>query len=92
MQRICRDETKDSLTERIRVRADKYQRSLSIEEGILMRMVLIQTPETEESNRLLIVIHHLAIDGVSWRILLGDLEQLLTGPQVSLGSKGSSYL
>ena len=60
-----------------------------------MRMVLMQTPEKEKTNRLLIVIHHLAVDGVSWRILLEDLEQLLSGliqgKQAALGTKGSSY-
>jgi NRPS condensation-like uncharacterized protein len=39
-----------------------------------MRVVLMQTPDSEKSNRLLIVIHHLAVDGVSWRILLEDIE------------------
>jgi len=28
-----------------------------------------------QPNRLLLVIHHLAVDGVSWRILLEDLQQ-----------------
>ncbi len=27
----------------------------------------------EQSGRLLLIVHHLAVDGVSWRILLGDL-------------------
>ena len=43
----------------------------------------------EEPSRLLIVIHHLAVDGVSWRILLDDLQQLLAGQ--SLSSKTHSY-
>jgi amino acid adenylation domain-containing protein/non-ribosomal peptide synthase protein (TIGR01720 family)/FkbM family methyltransferase len=33
----------------------------------------------EAGDRLLLVIHHLAIDGVSWRILLPDLEQAWNG-------------
>ncbi|MGB8192404.1 MAG: amino acid adenylation domain-containing protein, partial [Chitinophagaceae bacterium] len=57
--------------------AEKYQRSLDIEQGLLIRVVLMLTPESETHNRLLVVVHHLAIDGVSWRILLEDLEQLL---------------
>jgi amino acid adenylation domain-containing protein/non-ribosomal peptide synthase protein (TIGR01720 family) len=85
----------ESLPEMITSHAGVYQRSLSIEEGILMRMALLQTAESEDANRLLIVIHHLAIDGVSWRILLEDLEHMLNslqkGKQVSLGAKGSSY-
>ena len=85
----------DSLSGQIGKTADRYQRSLSIEQGQLMRVVLMKTPESEEANRLLIVIHHLAVDGVSWRILLSDIEQLLsgfmTGQQLSLGAKSSSY-
>jgi NRPS condensation-like uncharacterized protein len=50
----------------------------------------MKTPEWEINNRLLIVIHHLVVDGVSWRILLEDIEQLLSehvsGP-ASLGDK-----
>ena len=86
---------KESLAAQIGRSADNYQRSLSIEEGDLMRMVLIRTPETEEANRLLIVIHHLGVDGVSWRILLEDIDEqlsgLMSGKPVQPGSKSSSY-
>ncbi len=48
-----------------------------------------------QKNRLLIIIHHLAVDGVSWRLLLEDLEVLLTaaasGQQAILPTKTSSY-
>jgi non-ribosomal peptide synthase protein (TIGR01720 family) len=41
------------------------------------------------------VIHHLAVDGVSWRILLEDIELLLgaltNGQKTNLGQKSSSY-
>src|SRR6185369_5011032 len=44
---------------------------------------------------LLLVIHHLAVDGVSWRILVEDLqrgyEQLARGERVEFGAKTSSY-
>jgi non-ribosomal peptide synthase protein (TIGR01720 family) len=84
-----------SLSSLIREHADKYQRSLAIEKGELIRVVLLQTPRAETHNRLFIVIHHLAVDGVSWRILLEDLELLLTGlskgDKVKLGNKSSSY-
>jgi amino acid adenylation domain-containing protein/non-ribosomal peptide synthase protein (TIGR01720 family) len=74
---------------------NKYQRSLDIEKGELVKMVLIQTPGSESHNRLLIVVHHLAIDGVSWRILLEDLDRLLSASmkheKVSLGNKTNSY-
>ncbi|OEK07405.1 hypothetical protein A8C32_18400 [Flavivirga aquatica] len=73
----------------------KHQASLNIIDGDLMRFVWIRTPDEEDTHRLLIVIHHLAIDGVSWRILLEDLTALLTaqtnGKTISLPKKGSSY-
>ncbi|MBB6498037.1 non-ribosomal peptide synthase/polyketide synthase [Pedobacter cryoconitis] len=58
---------------------DRYQGSLDLTGGIVFRAVLILTPEAEQANRLLLVVHHLAVDGVSWRILLEELEQLLNG-------------
>ncbi|MGH7562688.1 MAG: amino acid adenylation domain-containing protein [Gemmatimonadales bacterium] len=45
---------------------------LSIERGPLIRLVWIRLLE-EMDNRLLIVAHHLVIDGVSWGIFLEDL-------------------
>ncbi|WP_205691385.1 condensation domain-containing protein, partial [Chitinophaga oryziterrae] len=75
--------------------AEEYQSSLDIRKGDVLRLVLIQTPSSYTHNRLLIIAHHLVIDGVSWRILLEDLEALLTGIRnhavVSLGAKSSSY-
>ncbi|WP_432328223.1 condensation domain-containing protein [Mucilaginibacter sp. P25] len=71
--------------------SNSYQQQLDIEEGDLMRAVLFRTPEWESHNRLLLVVHHLAIDGVSWRILLSDLDQLLSGRKSDLGEKGASY-
>ncbi|MBK8551807.1 MAG: AMP-binding protein [Ignavibacteria bacterium] len=85
----------DTLSKQIKENADKYQRSLNIKKGEIAKFVLIQTPEKETHNRLLIVIHHLATDGVSWRILIDDLEMLLSELQnegkAELGSKSSSY-
>ncbi|HSU50799.1 MAG TPA: amino acid adenylation domain-containing protein, partial [Segetibacter sp.] len=73
----------------------KYQESLDIERGLLFRSVLIKTPENVIDNRFLLVIHHLAIDGVSWRIILEHLELLLTqlsnNETINLGKKSSSY-
>ena len=49
----------------------------------------------EVSGRLLLVIHHLAVDGVSWRILLPDLEAAVTaavrGEMPALPAAGSSF-
>ncbi|WIX90410.1 non-ribosomal peptide synthetase [Amycolatopsis sp. DG1A-15b] len=46
------------------------QRSLDVERGPLLRAVLFRGPRP----RLFLTIHHLVVDGVSWRILLDDLE------------------
>jgi amino acid adenylation domain-containing protein/non-ribosomal peptide synthase protein (TIGR01720 family) len=68
------------------------QRSLKLHNGPLLRVVLAQTPE---GQRLLLVAHHLVVDGVSWRVLLEDLAraygQLAAGNPVALGPKSSSY-
>ncbi|QEM10872.1 non-ribosomal peptide synthetase [Mucilaginibacter rubeus] len=83
------------LTAGISAYANEYQRSLSITEGRLINVVLMKTADNETANRLSIVVHHLAIDGVSWRIILNDLNTLLdkitNGEIPNLGAKGSSY-
>ncbi|MGC4893204.1 amino acid adenylation domain-containing protein [Micromonospora sp. DT31] len=42
-------------------------------------------------GRLLLVAHHLVVDGVSWRVLLTDLEQAVTVPAVELAPVATSY-
>ncbi|RZT39144.1 non-ribosomal peptide synthetase [Cupriavidus agavae] len=49
---------------------DAAQRSLDIERGPLLRAVALQTGGAWQ---LLLVIHHLVVDGVSWRVLVEDL-------------------
>src|SRR5205807_4781320 len=49
----------------------------------------------ERGRRLLLVVHQLVVDGVSWRILLQDLERgygrQARGEEVDLGAKTTSY-
>ncbi|HZR38635.1 MAG TPA: condensation domain-containing protein, partial [Ktedonobacteraceae bacterium] len=70
--------------------ATEVQATLNLEEGPLVRMVYFSVGN-DIPGRLLIVIHHLAVDGVSWRILLEDIatayEQLSNGQAVSLPAK-----
>ena len=58
----------------------------------LMKAILYRLPD---GDRLLLVVHHLAVDGVSWRILAEDLlagyAGLATGRGVSLPSKSDSF-
>ncbi len=68
------------------------QRSLDLEHGPLLRALLVDGPMGQQ--RLLIAIHHLVVDGVSWRVLLEDLQnvyrQLSDGQAVSLPAKTSA--
>jgi non-ribosomal peptide synthase protein (TIGR01720 family) len=50
----------------------QVQRSLDLDAGPLMRLLLFSLGE-EGGQRLLAVAHHLVTDGVSWRILLAEL-------------------
>ncbi|MBV4490401.1 non-ribosomal peptide synthetase [Pseudomonas oryzicola] len=73
--------------------ASEAQRSLDLEHGPLMRAMLGALPDG--SQRLLLIIHHLAVDGVSWRVLLADLQQayqaLAAGQRLQLPAKTTSY-
>ncbi|MEW5925951.1 MAG: non-ribosomal peptide synthase/polyketide synthase [Gemmatimonadota bacterium] len=74
--------------------AERVQRSLELERGPLLRMAYFD-PGADLPGRLLVVIHHLAVDGVSWRILLEDLEsayaQLSRGEAARLPAKTTSW-
>ncbi len=69
------------------------QRDLDLSEGPVMRVVLFDLEA--DGQRLLVVVHHLVIDGVSWRILLEDFErvyrQLQVGERVTLPPKTTSF-
>jgi amino acid adenylation domain-containing protein/non-ribosomal peptide synthase protein (TIGR01720 family) len=77
----------------IEAKADAAQRTLNLADGPLMRVVLFNLGNSP--GRLLIVIHHLAVDGISWRILLEDLseayKQLEVGKSIQLPAKTTSF-
>jgi amino acid adenylation domain-containing protein/non-ribosomal peptide synthase protein (TIGR01720 family) len=66
--------------------------SLDLELGPLMKAILCRL---DDGDRILMVIHHCAVDGVSWRILLEDLrsgyDQALAGGKISLPLKADSF-
>ncbi|MCU0532506.1 MAG: amino acid adenylation domain-containing protein [Hydrococcus sp. Prado102] len=72
----------------------EVQASLNISDGSIMRVVLFQLGLNLPS-RLLLAIHHLAIDGVSWRILIEDLvkayQQLSNDEVIQLSAKTTSF-
>lgn len=67
----------------------QVQGSLDPFAGDLVRVVYFRTGQADGSERLLFVVHHLAMDGVSRRLLMEDLTTLLDGGQLS--PKTSSY-
>lgn len=71
----------ESLQASIVAICSSYQRLMLPRSGKLVQAVWITTPAEEPYNRLFIAIHHLAVDGVSWRILLADIERALTDIQ-----------
>jgi amino acid adenylation domain-containing protein/non-ribosomal peptide synthase protein (TIGR01720 family) len=66
--------------------ARRAQARLDLERGPLVQAVLW---EGAGERRLLWMVHHLAVDGVSWRILLEDLERASRGED--LGPKTASW-
>ncbi|MEN3161413.1 amino acid adenylation domain-containing protein [Tistrella mobilis] len=60
--------------------AARVQAGLDISRGPLLRVVRYRTGA--DTDRLLIVAHHLVIDAVSWRLLLDELRELLAGDAV----------
>jgi amino acid adenylation domain-containing protein/non-ribosomal peptide synthase protein (TIGR01720 family) len=72
--------------------ATAAQASLDLERGPLVRFVLFRMPD---GDRLLAIVHHLVVDGVSWRILLEDLRtglaQASRGEAIDLGPKSDSF-
>jgi len=62
------------LTQQIEQHAYDYKGRFDINQGLLMRVVLFNVPG--EKCKLLIILHHLVSDGLTWRILLDDLYNL----------------
>ena len=95
VEMVTLEEEATSISEEITNICTSYQSSLSIEEGVVSKFVYIKTPSEETSNRLFITVHHLAIDGVSWRIILKDfssyLSLLLEGKELPVEEKTTSY-
>ncbi|WP_053735801.1 non-ribosomal peptide synthetase [Nocardia sp. NRRL S-836] len=64
-------------------------RGFDLARGPLLRAALLT------SRRLLVAVHHLVVDGVSWRVLLEDLEtaylRATRGEDIVLGAKTTSF-
>ncbi len=89
------DISQDGETENVlRAHATRIHASLNLQEGPIIRVALFDGVARTPSY-LLIVIHHLAVDTISWSVLLEDLEtvyrQLSAGEDVSLPRKTTSF-
>ncbi|MCP4154534.1 MAG: amino acid adenylation domain-containing protein, partial [bacterium] len=77
---------------KIETETERIQGSINLAKGPLVKIVLFKT---DHGDHLLIVIHHLVIDGVSWLILLEDLvtgySQLGISGTVQLPEKTNSF-
>ena len=74
--------------------SEKYQKDIRLDHPLLERFVLFRGEENDK-QQLLIIIHHLIVDWVSWRIIAEDLnlafQQKLQKTEICLPKKTISY-
>jgi amino acid adenylation domain-containing protein/non-ribosomal peptide synthase protein (TIGR01720 family) len=84
----------DQLAETIATRSDAATDLLDPESGRVLAAVWFDRGASEQ-GRLLLIVHHLAIDAVSWRIVIDDLveacRQLEAGGRPALAGVPTSY-
>ncbi|KAA9008675.1 amino acid adenylation domain-containing protein [Paenibacillus spiritus] len=82
----------DRIRAAIEEQANRIQRSNDLGKGPLLQAGLFKTAS---GDHLLLSVHHLVVDGVSWRILLEDLEhgyeQAAAGKAIILAPKTDSF-
>ncbi|QMS92210.1 amino acid adenylation domain-containing protein [Nostoc edaphicum CCNP1411] len=78
----------------IATHANDLQASFDLNNPPLLRVAYFDLGE-QQNHRLLIIIHHLIVDGISWRILLEDLQsayqQLSQKQEIQLPPKTTSF-
>ena len=71
----------------------KIQGSINLEDGPFVKIAVFTTDDTKV---MMFCIHHLVVDGVSWRILAEDfktaVEQIIKGEEVKLPEKTASFI
>ena len=72
----------ESLNE-IAAQASQRHQQLDIEKGPVFTADMFSMPSGDQY--LVLIAHHLVVDLVSWRIVLGDLQTLLTGGKIETG-------
>ncbi len=80
----------DTQKQKIKELGQKIQDGFDLEKDLPIKAFIFELGDN--GRRLLIPVHHLVIDGVSWRILLEDLERLYrSGMEDILPSKTTSF-
>ncbi|MFB2837776.1 amino acid adenylation domain-containing protein [Floridanema evergladense] len=83
----------DELSAEIEKQANRIQASLDLAENLLQ--IAYFNLGKSQPGRLLIIIHHLVVDGVSWRILLEDFQtayqQITQNQPIQLPAKTTSF-
>jgi bacitracin synthase 3 len=78
--------------EKVEEASNQLQKRIDLANGPLVKLGLFKT---KDGDHLLIIIHHLVIDGVSWRILMEDFtlgyQSLLQMEEIKLAPKTHSY-
>jgi len=78
----------------IRSAAERHQSSLDLTDGPLMSAALFERSDGQPAS-LLLIVHHLLIDGLSWRILIEDIlaayQQLEEGKELRLPEPGAGF-
>lgn len=76
------------LEKMVKSRTDSIQKSMNLLDGPLVKLCLFRS---ESGDHLFISVHHLVVDGISWRILLEDFslgyEQGVAGQPIELPKK-----
>ncbi|WP_144481912.1 non-ribosomal peptide synthetase [Bacillus pumilus] len=87
------DVSHEEALEQIRMETSACQGTLSLERGEVIKAILFQTSDC--TSELFIAVHHLVMDGISWRIIqediLNGLKQVAAGQEITLAKKTASY-
>ena len=74
--------------ERMQSETAQLQESIRLDSGLLIGVVLFRLAD---GDRILFAVHHWAVDGVSWRVLLEEFEMLYSDPEQALPDPGHSF-
>jgi amino acid adenylation domain-containing protein/non-ribosomal peptide synthase protein (TIGR01720 family) len=86
------ENSRETIEKEIEKESNRLQRSISLDTGPLIKLGLFKTPG---GDHLLIIIHHLVVDGISWRILMEDFttgcQQALNNEEIKFPYKTDSF-